>query len=252
MTRGTGRLWRVLRWLIVSMLILPTLVLGWVAGGGPIWLDRWLDVTQPATPAAAIVVLAGGSDGLNLPLPQGWERLQAAAALWTDGLAPVVIITGGGTETVSEAEIYANAAVWLGIPRQAIVFETRSQGTADHGRALEGYRLPDGRVVEAATPLLVVTSRLHSRRALMAFADAGFRQVRIVSHHTARRRGDPDRRAPVTPGGTVAPADLRSTVTSHQPSGKRYDDVLFRLAYRSFDLFMAVRESGAILVERLR
>lgn len=250
MTRPGGRVRRLVRWLVWSVLVLPAVVLVWVAGGAPIWLDQWLDVTQPPAPAAAIVVLGGGSDGRNLPLPQGWERLQAASELFADGLAPVVLITGGGTETVSEAEIYANAAVWLGIPREAILFETGSQGTADHGRALNGFSLPGGATIGPATPLLVVTSRLHSRRALMGFAEAGFTSVRTVSQYAARL--PPDRRRAPSSGAAVPPALLQSSVASHRPSGKRYDDVLFRLAYRSFDLFMTLREAGAILVERLR
>lgn len=251
MTRPPGRLRRVVRWGVWSVLLLPALGLAWLAAGWSIGLDRWLDVTEPPRPSAAIVVLAGGSDGRNLPLPQGWERLQTATELFVDGLAPVVLITGGGTETVSEAEIYANAAVWLGIPRAAIVFETTAQGTADHGRALLGYRLPNGTPLNASTPLLVVTSRLHSRRALMAFGEAGFTHVRTVSAYTARLPID-ERRRRAPAGGAQTPATLTSTVPSHRPSGKRYDDVLFSLAYRSFDLFMAVREAGAILVERLR
>ena len=34
----------------------------------------------------------------------------------------------------------------------------------------------------------------------------------------------------------------------HQPSGKVYGDVLFRLAYRAFDFFIGLREVGAVLL----
>lgn len=97
----------------------------WLIAGGPIYVDRWLDVTEPPVKSDAIVVLAGGTVG-NLPLPQGWDRLTTAANLFTDQMAPVVIFSGGGTSKIAEAEIYANAAAWLGVPRNAMTFESKA------------------------------------------------------------------------------------------------------------------------------
>jgi uncharacterized SAM-binding protein YcdF (DUF218 family) len=109
--------------------------------------------------------------------------------------------------------------------------------------------LPDGTAITVDTPLLVVTSAFHSRRALLAFARAGFRQVRVVSHYAlnpAARAANP---APMTaPAPAGSPVTLTNTVSGYQPSGKRYDDVLFRLAYRAFDFFIALREVGAVLL----
>lgn len=207
----------------------------WLVAGGPIFVDRWLDATEPPVKSEAIVVLGGGTVG-NLPLPQGWDRLTAAANLFTDQLAPVVIFSGGGTATIAEAEIYANAAAWLGIPRSAMTFESKAQTTGDHGFALLEVALPNGRAITTSTPLLVVTSAFHSRRALYAFARAGFTNVRIVSSYTA-----------VGPAPVGSPSALTSTIPTHRASGKSYDDFLFRSAYRSFDLFIGLREVGAIL-----
>lgn len=205
----------------------------WLAAGAPVGIDRWLDVTGPPMRAEAIVVLGGGSTGDNLPLPQGWERLSTAAGLFTEGFAPIVIISGGGTERVSESEVYANAGAWLGIPRSAIVFESMAQSTSDHGYALSGLTLPNGTIITTDTPLLVVRSAFHSRRALMAFTRAGFTHVRVVSHYTAK--------APAPPG---TPGALTNTVIGYEPSGKQYGDVLFRLAYRAFD-FLSTSEKWA-------
>lgn len=222
----------------------------WLAAGWPVGVDEWLDVTEPPHRAEAIVVLGGGTNGDNLPLPQGWERLSAAARLFRDGYAPVVVFSGGGTSRVSEAEIYANAAAWLGIPRDAMVFEPKAQSTADHGHAIRGLTLPNGRSITTESPLLVVTSAFHSRRALLAFSKAGFIRVRIVSRYTAnpaaRVKNGLTTPAPAPPPGS--PAALTNTVVTHQASGKRYDDVLFRLAYRAFDFFIGLREVGAVLV----
>ncbi len=226
-------LWR----LVVTSGIVALMGVVWLAAGGPTGIDRWLDVTEAPVPARAIVVLGGGTTGANLPLPQGWDRLGTAAQLFRDGFAPVVIFSGGGTSQVSESEIYANAAAWLGIPRAAMVFEPKAQRTADHGHALLGFTLPGGAVVGPDTPLLVVTSAFHSRRALLSFHQAGFTHVRVVAAYTARGPA---------PAGT--PAALTNSIPTHSPSGKQYKDVLFRLAYRSFDFFIGLREVGAILL----
>jgi uncharacterized SAM-binding protein YcdF (DUF218 family) len=223
-------IWR----LFVTTCIVTFLCVVWLVAGGPIYVDRWLDVTQPPVRSEAIVVLGGGTVG-NLPLPQGWDRLTAAANLFTDQMAPVVIFSGGGTSSVAEAEVYANAGAWLGIRRTAMTFESKAQTTGDHGFALLGVTLPSGRAVTTSTPLLVVTSAFHSRRALYAFARAGFTNVRIVSTYTARG-----------PAPAGSPAALTSTIPTHRPSGKSYNDFLFRSAYRSFDLFIGIREVGAI------
>ena len=221
----------------------------WLAVGGPVGIDRWLDVTQAPVRAEAIVVLGGGTSGDNLPLPQGWERISAAARLYADGFAPVVIFSGGGTSRVSESEIYANAAAWLGIPREAMIFEPKAQSTADHGRVLRGLVLPRGNTIGPDTPLLVVTSAFHSRRALLSFSRAGFTGVRVVSRYTTNPTARVVNRAPVpAPAPAGSPVALTNTVTGYQPSGKRYDDVLFRLAYRAFDFFIGLREVGAVLL----
>lgn len=223
-------IWR----LFVGVCVVTFLGMVWLVAGGPIYVDRWLDVTQPPVKADAIVVLAGGTVG-NLPLPQGWDRLTTAANLFTDQMAPVVIFSGGGTSRIAEAEIYANAAAWLGVPRSAMTFESKAQTTGDHGFALLDVALPSGQPITTSTPLLVVTSTFHSRRALYAFARAGFTNVRVVSTYTARG-----------PAPVGSPAALTPTITTHRPSGKSYNDVLFRSAYRSFDLFIGLREVGAI------
>jgi uncharacterized SAM-binding protein YcdF (DUF218 family) len=251
MRRLLRLLWRVL--CVAGVVTLAGIL--WLAADGPVGIDDWLDVTQPPVRSEAIVVLGGGTNGDNLPLPQGWERISAAARLFGDGYAPVVIFSGGGTARVSESEIYANSAAWLGIPREAMVFEAKAQSTSDHGRAVLGLVLPNGVTISTGTPLLVVTSAFHSRRALLSFSKAGFTRVRVVSRYVsspaARTANRPPGTAPKAPPSTPpagSPAALTNTVTGYQPSGKRYDDVLFRLAYRAFDFFIGLREVGAVLL----
>lgn len=48
------------------------------------------------------------------------QRIYTSVQLHADGFAPIVIFTGRGNAKVSEAEIYADAAEWLGLPGDAI------------------------------------------------------------------------------------------------------------------------------------
>lgn len=227
----------VAKWLVKSLIGLSVLALAglvWLGCGWPTGLDRWLDVSITPSPAAAIVCLGGGTTSTQLPLPNGWDRIDTTAQLFADGFAPVVVFSGRGTKAVSESEIYANSAVWLGVPRASIALEPVAQDTAGHARALDGLMLPNGHRIDRNTAILVVTSAFHSRRALMTFRRAGFTNVRIVSHYTATRKV-PD-----------TPAALTSTVADYRPSGKRYGDPFLTLASRSFDLFVGMRELAAI------
>jgi uncharacterized SAM-binding protein YcdF (DUF218 family) len=247
---GTPAL-RILWKLVRASGVLTLVLMLWLAAGWPVGIDRWLDVTEPAVPAAAIVVLGGGTGVSGLPLQQGWERINTAHRLFAGGFAPVVIFSGSGTMNVSQSEIYANAAAWMGIPRSVMVLEATAGSTQDHGPALRGMVLPTGTVIGSDTPLLVVTSAFHSRRTLMAFSRAGFTRVRVVSAASENFPDSADGRAAAAgaaPEGTVRPDTLRNTVTGYVPSDKRYDDVLFRLAHRTYEFFINLREVGAILL----
>lgn len=83
-------------------------------------------------PATAIVCVAGGTAGHGLPTPEGWDRIYTAVQLQADGLAPTIIFSGGGAENVSEAEVYAEAARWLGSPVEAFVLDPVPGSTAEH------------------------------------------------------------------------------------------------------------------------
>lgn len=225
---------RGLQGLLLTAGALAILLLLWLWRGWPLGVDAWLDVSEPPAPAVAIVCLAGGSTSSNLPLPPAWPRIDTAAQLFADGWAPVIVFSGGGTSEVSEAEIYGRAAEWLGVPRASIVLDPRPQSTADHAKTLIGLQLPDGRRITTESPLLIVTSPLHARRARMTMLHAGFTSVRVVHHYAARQ--------PI-PG---SPRSTSSKVAGYTPSQKRYDDPLLRLSTGSADFFLALREVAAL------
>ncbi len=112
-----------------------------------------------AQPADAIVILGSMVYPGARPGPALTRRTQHAVALYARGLAPVIICSGGqaGSETSTEAAAACNLAAALGVPRGALIEETRSRSTeenaldtaailADHGwRAVvlstDGYHL---------------------------------------------------------------------------------------------------------------
>lgn len=159
----------------------------WLMLGLPLGVDAWLTENGTPAPARAIIYLTGGVSGDNLPIDEGWHRIHTAAELFADGRAPSVIFSGGGSSTISEAEVYAQAAVWLGVPQQAVLVDPVPRNTAEHPPALLTFEPIH---ISPATPLLIVTSALYSKRAAMCFRKAGFTNFQmIVSYEAAERDG---------------------------------------------------------------
>jgi len=86
------------------------------------------------------------------------------------------------------------------------------------------------------TPLLIVTSPLHSKRVALCFRKAGFTNFRMITHYVAVK---PDPRV----------REQRASVfPEFQSSGKRYDDPINRVRWGLNTLLTTMREAGAILV----
>ena len=207
-----------------------------IAGGPPV-IDRWLNVTSNPIKADAIVCIGGGTISHDIPTADGWQRIHASVQLFADGYAPLVVFTGRGNARVSEAEIYADAAKWLGLPASAIGLDPLPASTAEHPDAL--LKSLDGRI-SRTTRLLLVTSNLHSRRVLMTFRRRGFTNVTVVSDYVAKN---------ALPLAMRRPA---SALPAFKPDSKNYSDPLFRLAHGSSALFTTLREWAALAVYRMR
>ena len=258
--------------------VLANIFVVWMAAGWPMGFDRWLVVDETPRRADYIVCLAGGTAGDNIPTEDGWHRIYSAVQLWFDGYAPKIVFSGGGTDQVSESEIYAGFATWFGCPEEAIVFEPGAADTADHPtKLLETGALSlrkdaaastamvsqsadtVGNKAEAAEPankqaaqaglgirrdtrLIIVTSPLHSRRAAMVFRKAGFTNFRMVTGWSARTTRDPAK----------VRALMGSRFEGFAPSGKDYGDVLNRLKWGTLRFYNALREYTAIAVYKIR
>jgi uncharacterized SAM-binding protein YcdF (DUF218 family) len=152
---------RFLRILGVLVLIAVVLLAALVVFHRPVLnaAGRWLIVQDPLARADVIVVLSGGETD---------ERVRQAAALYRDGFAPRVLLSGGGlTGGRPTPEVQREQALASGIPAPALLFETTSTSTGEQAENLrpELERLGVRRA-------LVVTSSYHTRRTRYLFRRA--------------------------------------------------------------------------------
>ena len=206
-------------------------------GGFSLGFDGWLNVTSSPVPADAIICIGSGTINHDIPTAEGWLRIHTSVQLFADGYAPVVVFTGRGNSKVSEAEIYADAGRWLGLPDAAIGLDPLPASTAEHPEAL--LKSMAGRITPS-TRLLLVTSNLHSRRVLMTFRKRGFTSVTVVSEYSAKNDLPNARRR------------QQSALPAFTRDNKQYADPLFKLAQGSSVLFTALREWAALAVYRAR
>ena len=142
------------------------LVALWVAAT-PIfanWLNwRLTSQFSRTLPQADVVVLLGG-----------WSASRIIHALWVYrvGKAPCILISGGNlpwlTTRTTEAEQIAGFLVDLGIPRSALIMETKSQTTRENAINTAAIFKEHG-----WQSGLLVTSGIHMTRALAAFKMVG-------------------------------------------------------------------------------
>jgi len=177
----------------------------WLLFGLPLGIDSWLDVTEKPDQADAIVCIGGGTYSDNLPSDPGWRRIYTAVQLFADGYAPVVVFTGRGTTSLSEAETYADAAAWLGLPREATILDPLPANTSEHPMSL--LKAANGRFTRQSR-LLLVTSSEHSRRLLLSFRKQGFTRVSVVADLSSGQGGPR-----WSPGETCGGLELRRVRT---------------------------------------
>jgi uncharacterized SAM-binding protein YcdF (DUF218 family) len=229
---------RILRGFFAVVGILAALYIVWMLAGWPIFIDRWLVKTERPVEAEYIVCLTNGLTGNNLPTEAGWQRIYTAVQLHADGLGRKVVISGGGAGRISEAEVYGEAARWLGLPAEALAFDPKSASTADHPRNI---LTAQGVAIGRDSILNIVTSPLHSRRVWMCFRRAGFTNFRVIAQYTAR-----------TAGPNIVREKRASQFEAYRPSGKVYNDALMRLRIRTNNFLSALREWVAIAAYKLK
>jgi uncharacterized SAM-binding protein YcdF (DUF218 family) len=83
--------------------------------------------------AAGAIVVLGAAQYDGRPSPVFEARLEHAVSLYHDGLAPLLIVTGGKRpgDRITEAETARRYAVGHGVPDAAIVLEDRGRSTRE-------------------------------------------------------------------------------------------------------------------------
>lgn len=113
----------------LTRIVVLLIVVGWLASLAAVLLWERRD---DARPADAIVVL-GAAQYDGRPSPVLRARLDHALSLWSQHLAPRLVLTGGmgDGDTTSEAAVGRRYAVKHGVPDSAILIETRGRTTAE-------------------------------------------------------------------------------------------------------------------------
>jgi uncharacterized SAM-binding protein YcdF (DUF218 family) len=104
------------------------------------------------------------------------DRLLYAAKLYQEGVAPILILTGGriqwyGGES-SEAESMATILELMGVPRQAMILESKSLNTYEN--AIYTKEILKQRNIKN---ILLVTSATHMPRSLAIFQKQGIKAI---------------------------------------------------------------------------
>jgi len=122
-------------------------------------------------PADAIVVLGYGPpvDKAGQPVDELVRRVEKGVELFQQGLAPVLIMTGGNTyQDYYESAVMKEAAVSRGVPADAVVEEREAMDTI--GNARYSAALVRARGGKGA---IIVSSPYHLKRAKKLFDAAG-------------------------------------------------------------------------------
>jgi uncharacterized SAM-binding protein YcdF (DUF218 family) len=123
----------------------------------------------------AIVLLGCRIEAGGRPGAAAQRRADAAARAWHDGVAKLVVASGGRRwREISEAEALAEALVGAGVAPDAIVRELCSLSTREN--ALYSARILRAR---GARRVAVVTCDWHLPRALVCFRAAGLDAIGI-------------------------------------------------------------------------
>lgn len=131
---------------------------------------RPLAVAPELRPRRFVVVLSGGIRSTGHLNATTRARVRHAVALLHEGRGEILVMSGGPRRRgrPSAAPAMRDLALALGVARERILVEEASSRTAENARAVAALLGPGSRDV------LLVTSALHMRRAVLCFARHGF------------------------------------------------------------------------------
>jgi vancomycin permeability regulator SanA len=143
--------------------------------------------TDEAHPADAIVVL-GAAQFNGVPSQVFRARLDTAFDLYQQGLAPLMVVTGGRIygDQYTEAESGRTYLIDRGVPADVILMENVSHNTAASFEGVEKLLKPRG-----VQSLLIVSDGFHLYRSKMLARNAGFDAYGFAAEDSPIRQGSP-------------------------------------------------------------
>lgn len=150
-----------LRWLRWGLRLTLLAVVVAVAYVGVTFVQVWqASVRDGARPAEAIVVL-GAAQYDGRPSPVLRDRLEHAFELWEEGLAPLVVVTGGRQpgDRFTEADAGYRYLRDRGIPDDALLREEAGKNTWEQLAASSRFLAERG-----ITDVLLVSDGYHAKR----------------------------------------------------------------------------------------
>jgi uncharacterized SAM-binding protein YcdF (DUF218 family) len=164
-----------------------------------IWQVRSTGARDEAQPAQAIVVM-GAAQYDGRPSPQLAARLDHVVDLWSQDLAPLVVVTGGNQpgDRFTEADASREYLVERGVPESAILAE--STGSSTH-ESLENVADLLG---DTYATVLIVTDPYHALRTKLTAQELGFSWVHVSPTPTSVVTGTSELRRQVGEGVGVA------------------------------------------------
>ena len=172
MAKGKSLGRRFLFWasLVLWAFFLGVLVIAFTPVTG--YLLKALAMKEEIRHADAIVVLGGGvNPGRYLTLSSS-HRLVRGVQLYHEGKAQKIIFSGGFSQEggVAEGAVLAQEARRMQIQSENILIEKNSRRT--HEQAVETKKITDPQRWKS---IILVTSYIHMKRALLCFEQAGFK-----------------------------------------------------------------------------
>lgn len=141
--------------------------------GYPLWLGLqvWQQSREDEVHSADAIVVLGAAQYDGDPSPVFEARLNHAAYLYKEELAPTIVVTGGKQpgDRFTEAEAGEAYLVSQGVPAEAILSETEGRTTLESLRNVK--ELADEHEISS---LLLVSDPMHSERVKRMAHDLGF------------------------------------------------------------------------------
>lgn len=164
---------KLIRW-IFAILVLSI----WTALIGTALYVAMYEPWETVPEGAAIVALAGNAGQNGGLIGETEARIARAVELYEEGVAPLLVVTGGPAEGTNPpvAEAMRDFAVAAGVPEDAILVENASLSTLQNAMFTA-----DLAELDKSAPIILVSHRYHLPRANASFRWAGFEDVSNVA-----------------------------------------------------------------------